>query len=91
MWLHVQWSSTACRGLHLRRLHSAVVAKSQLYPGLLRLQDIRTLSAEMAAAVIKAAAAEGHVGEEAEKQVAAGHDQLLCWIRNHMFVPAYSR
>lgn len=62
-----------------------------MYLGLLHMQDIRTLSVEMAAAVIKAAAAEGHVGEEAEKQLAAGHDQLLCWIRNQMFVPAYSR
>lgn len=55
------------------------------------LQDIRSLSAEIAAAVIKTAAEDGHACEEAAEQVAAGHDQLLDWVRKHMFTPTYSR
>jgi malate dehydrogenase (oxaloacetate-decarboxylating) len=55
------------------------------------LQDIRSLSAEIAAAVIKTAADEGHTCDEAAEQVAAGHEQLLEWVRKHMFTPTYSR
>jgi hypothetical protein len=55
------------------------------------MQDIRSLSAEIAAAVIKTAAADGHVCDEAAEQVAAGHEQLLDWVRSHMFTPTYSR
>lgn len=55
------------------------------------LQDIRLLSAEIAAAVIKTAAADGHVCDEAAAAVAAGHVQLLDWVRGHMFTPTYSR
>ncbi|WIA28821.1 hypothetical protein OEZ86_011350 [Tetradesmus obliquus] len=63
------------------------VAAGLVYPSL---EDIRLLSAEIAAAVIKTAAADGHVCDEAAAAVAAGHVQLLDWVRGHMFTPTYS-
>eukprot|EP00879_Flechtneria_rotunda_P024431 GHRR01025900.1.p2 GENE.GHRR01025900.1~~GHRR01025900.1.p2 ORF type:complete len:104 (+),score=40.41 GHRR01025900.1:925-1236(+) len=59
-----------------------------VYP---RLQDIRALSAEIAAEVIKVAALEGHVGKVARRQLDKGPHYLLQWIKAKMFHPQYTR
>lgn len=54
------------------------------------LQNIRDISARVAAEVMKAAAAEGHLGEEAAAHLAKGDAALVAWVRKAMFVPQYA-
>lgn len=57
------------------------------------MQDIRHISCIVAREVIKAAAADGHVGcPQALEALAKGDDALLHWVSTHqMFTPAYAR
>lgn len=51
-------------------------------------QAIRELSAAVAVAVIKAAAAEGHVRNEgALRRLKQGDARLLHWVQKHMYSP----
>lgn len=51
-------------------------------------QAIRDISAAVAVAVIKAAAADGHVREEgALRRLSQGDARLLHWVKRHMYSP----
>lgn len=54
------------------------------------LQNIREISARVAAEVIKAAGEEGHLGDEAAAQLAKGDEALMAWVRKAMFVAQYA-
>lgn len=64
------------------------VAAGLVYP---KLKDIRSISSRIAVEVIKVAAAEGHVGSsEALKALKNGDEELLKWVEEQMFTPAYT-
>lgn len=48
------------------------------------LQDIRSISASIAADVIKVAHAEGHVGRIPAQKLEEGEDALLAWVKCNM-------
>jgi malate dehydrogenase (decarboxylating) len=64
------------------------VDRGLVYP---RLQDIRDISSKIAVEVIKVAAAEGHLHSvEAGEALDKGQDELLSWVKEQMFSPAYT-
>jgi malic enzyme len=54
------------------------------------LQDIRAITARIAAEVIKQAAAEGNADAEAMEVVAGSDARLVDWVRRHMWTPKYN-
>lgn len=61
------------------------LAEGLVYP---RIKDIRAISAAVAAAVIKAAAADGHLERKgAAKALTQGDAELLRWVEGHMYSP----
>ena len=71
-----------------RMLSADDLAQGCIFP---RVRDIRAVSATVAAAVIRVAAAEGHVRSEAAKKVLDADDDeaLRSWVTARMFNPTY--
>jgi malic enzyme len=63
------------------------LALGLVYP---RLNDIRQISACIAASVIKAAAEEGKARGKALEKVQQGDEPLMRWLRRKMFEPKYA-